>query len=522
VIDIQKDIAIINESDDALPQQIGILPLLSPGNSRFGVAVNLTWVRELHYLAYYGEPLQKWGEKYRVETQQDIENLSIWPVVEMVSPDEGILKTLFSRCQHEFWPYREVQKVSQRDLRSGLQFEDGVVTTIMQYPEIVALIDGTTFRFPEAYFIGDIEPIASGEMIHRDPDWFRTFDGLPTKWRGVRCELCGSHNARVQHIVGPSRIVRCQQCGLEYDNPQATVVVTALDKYASDLRDKRKSAKSIVRSEQSADILVKGLISIDATLLQQPLLEIGCASGELLHVLRDKYNWPDDYIWGVDLSKRAVEIAHVRYDLKNVFNTVITNTNFLGQKFRVVVLFNTIEHLPNPRVVLTQIHQLLEDNGCVLIGTIPNVGSLASMLLSEGFIAKNFPDGQHHYHFTPETLTRLCAEAGFEVIRLDGETREPVLGKVKETAIWLSYNCGVPLSLCQNEKEMLRELKGLICEMQAKLAKERSSQYRFSVEDDDFRNAENLIKFWRREIWQSPYTSDEFDIWLRKTATTQS
>ena len=225
-------------------------------------------------------------------------------------------------------------------------------------------------------------------------------------------------------------------------------------------------------------------------------------------------------MWGLDLSRRAVETAKTNFGLKNVFDQDIKNLHFNDQKFSVVVLFNTVEHLPDPRVILAEIYRILKDDGCVLIGSVPNAGSIASQLFPEGFIAKNFPDGQHHYQFTPDTLSRLCIETGFEVTRLDGETREPVLDKPKETAIWLSYSCGVPLSKSQNEKIMLRELNERVSTWHRNIELKQDRKHQFSIKEDDFLTVETLIDFWRREIWRSPYLSDEFDIWLKKSSMT--
>jgi len=515
VVDVRKDVTVLDCPGGIVPQHIAIIPLASPGNGTLGVAVDLTWIREMHYLVYYGKPLTEWRQKYgaaqHVETQRDVEALAIWPIVELARlKGERVRSGLVGRS-NETPQDNETPRVSLRALRRGLQFEEGVETTILQYPELVALIDGVVFRFPEAYFIGDMDIIAQGGMVNRNPDWFRTFDGLPTRWLGQHCVLCGGNDAVVRHIIGPSRIVRCQACGLEYDNPQAVIAPTALNKYASDLSDQRKSAKSLVRAEQSAAILINGLTTLAPPLCKEPLLDIGCASGEILYVLREKYGWPNDCLWGVEPSSRSRAIARTQYGLN-----VSGDLAFPHGSFGTVSIVNTIEHLPNPRAVLARVYQLLAPGGRLLIGTVPNVGSLASFAFPEGFIAKNFPDGQHHYQFTPDTLAKLCIEEGFEVIRLDGETRESVLDKVKETAIWLGYSYGLPLHVCRDEEYLLYALKDLINRVRQTLVEQQGAAYHFLVRDSDFESVDAVIQFWRREIWRSPYLSDEFDLWLRK------
>jgi SAM-dependent methyltransferase len=515
-LDTRSATRVVDLPSAAEPQQIAVLPLSKPGDGSLGVAVDLTWIRQFHYCLFRGESLDDWRAKYaaakKVKVQADIEALTIWPVVALdcFEPSAVLSGGARGLCRDP------LPQVALKDLRAGLKFDPGAPTTMLQFPELLALIDGVPFRFPEAYFIGNMETLTAGGTLNRNPDWFRTFDGLPTAWEGRCCEQCGSSMVSARHIIGPSRLVRCSECGLEYDQPQALFQAAALDKYASDVHDQRKSAKAIVRAEQSAQILVNGLRAVAPDLIRRPLLDIGCASGELLYVLREKYGWANEALFGVERSRRSVEIATRKYGL-NAQAIEPVHACFPEGSLSVVTIVNTIEHLPNPRAVLAHARRRLAPGGCLLIATVPNVSCFNSFCFPEGFIAKNFPDGQHHFQFTPATLSRLCTTEGFQIARMNGETRESVLGKVRETAIWLAYSCGVPLPVCSDEKEMLREFKAIVTKKQCEIVEQQGPDYRFTVRDGDFDSPDALIAFWRREIWPSPYLSDEFDLWCRKT-----
>jgi 2-polyprenyl-3-methyl-5-hydroxy-6-metoxy-1,4-benzoquinol methylase len=281
------------------------------------------------------------------------------------------------------------------------------------------------------------------------------------------------------------------------------------------VHDQRKSAKAIVRAEQSAQILLRGLKTIAPELVGQPLLDVGCASGELLYVLQKKHHWCNNALWGIEPSQRSVEIAANRYGL-HVTSLDPAEARFADGQFSIISIVNTVEHLKDPRSMLAWLHRLLAPNGCVLIATIPNVNCFDSFCFPEGFIAKNFPDGQHHFQFTPTTLSKLCAAEGFKTIRLDGETRESVDGRITETAIWLAYNCGVPLDTCSDLRRMLREFKAIVAQKHKDIVRQQGSEYQFRWWDGDFSSPESVVAFWRREIWPSPYLSDEFDLWIRK------
>ncbi len=518
-VDSQAEFVEIECGGEGSRQLLITIPLVAPADFS-GVVVNLTQVREFHYRRYRGEALEEWRLRYpnarRIETQRDLERLRIWPLFKNEHPGREIVETLAHGCQEVSAEYDHAEKVALSDLRAGLRFEEGAETTILKYPEIIALIDGSPFRFPEAYFIGDMEAVACGELPSRNADWFRGFDGLPERWNGCVCEICGHDRSDVQHVIGPSRIVRCRDCGLEYDNPRAVVPKCALDKYASPVRDARKSAKSLVRAEQNAAILVEGLRAIEPDLVGKPLLDIGCASGETLYVLRERYGWSNGSLWGVDPSPLAAEIAQKTYGLNICCIAIEEGDSFAERSFRIVTFFNTIEHITKPAAVLGRMQRLLAPGGYVLLATVPSVASVASLAFPEGFIAKNFPDGQHRYQYTPETLSRLCRRAGFDIVRLDGDTRDTVMGMVRETALWLAQSCGVPLTICRHEEEMLRDLKERIQRLQARLKRQRGTEHGFSCTDADFESVEALVAFWQREIWSSPFVSDEFDIWLKK------
>ncbi len=506
-----------NESEPSSYRQIALIPLHTPETESLGVAVDLTWVRSIFYHEYWSDkaPAGKHTQENTLTLAKPADaRKRLWPLVPLKTADLPFFEALFGRDAATQPENSTIGHVSLAEL--GLRFDDGVKTTVMQFPELVALIDGTVFRFPETYFIGDMAAVAANLPLNYNPDWFRTFNGLPTAWVGCCCELCGSRNEYVRHIIGPSRIVCCQECGLEYDNPRAIITKPSLDKYASVISDQRNSAKSMVRAQQGAEIVISGLNAIAPHLFGKPLLDLGCASGELLRVLRDDHHWPNKYLCGVEPSALAADVANSAHGVKVIAGELL-DAHLESGSFSVIVIMNTIEHIANPSRILAEVKRLLAPGGCVLIGTVPNAGCLAARSFPGGFIAKNFPDGHHHFHYTPDTLSQLCINCGLKPIRLDGETRESVLGKIKETAIWLSYSCGVPLSQCSNEAPMLAQMKRTLQDIQEKILEPLGTHYRFILRDKNFIDLPSLVRFWQQEIWPSPYLSDEFDLWLTST-----
>jgi len=178
----------------------------------------------------------------------------------------------------------------------------GTHTKLMCFPEKVALADGVPYRIPEAYFIGDFDALFRGEDIQGTRPQHVPDAYAPAGWVWVACPVCGGEDSAVQHVIGPSRIVRCRECGLEFDNPQAVIPPGALDKFASDIHDTRSSAGSALRAEQNGDILMRGLRTLRPELVGTNLIEIGSASGEFLNTLATRCAWPRDRLLGIEPS----------------------------------------------------------------------------------------------------------------------------------------------------------------------------------------------------------------------------
>lgn len=76
----------------------------------------------------------------------------------------------------------------------------------------------------------------------------------------------------------------------------------------------------------------------------------------------------------------------------------------------VITLFHVLEHLPDPRVVLAQIHRKLRP-GALLVVEVPNWGSHMRRLRG---LRWQFVLDHHVNHFTSASLTSLVEKSGFQ------------------------------------------------------------------------------------------------------------
>ena len=105
---------------------------------------------------------------------------------------------------------------------------------------------------------------------------------------------------------------------------------------------------------------------------------IGSGNGELIHLMRERFNaktFACDYVDGLmRLSDQAVDVI----DLDK------QPLPYADESFDLITITEIIEHVQNFRAVLKEIHRCLKPGGGVVI-TTPNILNLTSRLRYMGF-----------------------------------------------------------------------------------------------------------------------------------------
>lgn len=246
----------------------------------------------------------------------------------------------------------------------------------------------------------------------------------------TKCNLCGSQYYRViysfkgltskaayqltykitedEENTLPLRIVRCLRCGLVYVNPH-------LDKRKI-YEGYRNMEDDVYVSEEegrriSARIILKKISKYKRA---GKILDIGCATGFLLDEAK-KQGWQP---YGVELSKWAADFAREKYNL-SVSEGLLKDAKFPYNFFDVIVMMDSIEHLPDPKKTLEEIRRILKPNGILCIST-PNIESFLTKILQ----AKWWGIKQSHlYYFSKKTLTNMLDAAGFKVMKCASHAR---------------------------------------------------------------------------------------------------
>jgi len=237
----------------------------------------------------------------------------------------------------------------------------------------------------------------------------------------VPCNFCGSATTTpfavvidllLERLNVKTTLVRCQQCGLVYQNPRPTLAEMGehyppqYDSYADQTVQSKRNwllQKAVQHGTNKRCRFV--------TNHKRPgkLLDIGCAMGGFLLGMRDQGAWT---LAGVEVNKAVAAAAKERHGL-DVFAGTLEEANFPTASFDVVTLWDVFEHLHDPLHTLTEIHRILRPDGIVVI-RVPNLASWDAQLFGATWAGLDSP--RHLYLFTPTTLTAFLNKAGFGVI----------------------------------------------------------------------------------------------------------
>jgi 2-polyprenyl-3-methyl-5-hydroxy-6-metoxy-1,4-benzoquinol methylase len=231
---------------------------------------------------------------------------------------------------------------------------------------------------------------------------------LSQRWSHVvDCPSCVSSSHTVLFVKRGYPIVRCNECGLVFSNPQVDESVV-LDEYreggANDLWvDVLTSPRQLELDREKFGEILNELEPYRGA---GRLLDVGTSIGLFLRLALDR-GWSGE---GIEFSRRA--LAYARDELAlDVDDAPIEE---LEGQYDVVTVLSVLEHVNQPREFLRHIARLLKPGGATYL-IVPNVDSLACRVLHEQ--AATFDGRNHLVYFSPRTLREVLERERFEVVR---------------------------------------------------------------------------------------------------------
>jgi len=244
-----------------------------------------------------------------------------------------------------------------------------------------------------------------------------TADALAGAAAIQHCQLCGSERRTLKFRDGPFSVFTCSDCGLVYVSPrlQGQALLDIYDEgywkstnpKVRGYADYASESALYLKTFQKRMALVRRWLPAKAR-----VLDVGCAAGYFLRVLQGLGH----DVHGVELSTAIAKeaIAALGEDRIHIgtLDDAVAAMDYKPASFDLVTLWDVIEHVPQPQMVLRRLRELVKPSGHLLLET-QNVASRWARLLGRRW--HHYKHHEHLYHFTPATIRRLLDDCGFAV-----------------------------------------------------------------------------------------------------------
>ncbi len=269
------------------------------------------------------------------------------------------------------------------------------------------------------------------------------------------CIFCGNKEFKHFDTLEGWNIVICKKCGYIFTNPRPKKDILPLfyqNDYFKDARFKGKfynNDGSVKKDKIEQTSIVR---SVEKWFSKRgKLLEIGAANGDFVSEMNSR-GWCST---GIEISKDAVAIAKEKHSI-NLFNGTLEEFN-CNEKFDVICMFQTLEHVENPNFVLNKACELLALNGILLI-EVPNINSF-DLKISKTRKKQLYDLPVHLSHFSPRFLKKQLQLNGFKIIEIDRYYPDFIVRLFNRTKTNIKHNISTEneVSLNAHNNDLLRD-----------------------------------------------------------------
>ncbi len=241
--------------------------------------------------------------------------------------------------------------------------------------------------------------------------------------RDIPCDTCGRASFSPVLKKKSSRdeeftVVKCRNCGLVQVNPQPDFADVA--KYYSNEYFTQRTDRGYdnyysdkIRSEIER-VFQLNLRDLKFNEWEEKLpekgrtIDIGCAAGYFVKFMEGK-GWNSE---GIEIAEGPVKFGREALGLTIHQEDFLSWDENFENKFDLVTLWASIEHLHRPRNTVEKIYRHLKPGGRMILSTC-RYGTLAK-LKGAGWRFLNVPE--HLYYYSLEGLRKLSENAGFKYV----------------------------------------------------------------------------------------------------------
>ena len=224
------------------------------------------------------------------------------------------------------------------------------------------------------------------------------------------CPVCNS--ARIYYLFSTAdcRVVRCDDCGLVFLNPQPSEAELARI-YGTDYflgGDTESGRQAVSEIKQATARLYLAEIRRYSGLQGGRLLEVGCGDGDFL-VAAEADGWQ---VTGIESSPAASEKTRGRLKNGVVHCGELPQAGLGTEKFDLGVVADVIGNVRDPLSFLREIHRLLKPGGTLFIAT-PDIDSWSARFMRQNWMEFK---SEHLTYFGRQTLQTALTKSGFREV----------------------------------------------------------------------------------------------------------
>ncbi len=271
---------------------------------------------------------------------------------------------------------------------------------------------------------------------------------------------------------GAHTLVRCASCELVYVTPRRAAAELIREVY-----DASYWASPAARERGYSDYAADEELYLRtfrrrfdglAQLLPRSgkALEVGCAAGFSMQVLSER----GFEVFGIEPSAAIRALAQQRFGKDRIHAGTLDDAPFAAGSFDLIVMWDVLEHLPDPLCALRKARELLTPSGRLVLET-QNVEAFAARMLGKRWT--HFKHDEHLVHFSPATLRKALELSGFELVSLSsrgaGKLVSPrfIAERARRVAPWLAW-CFAPLARLPIDGVYVNPLDEMIAVARAK------------------------------------------------------
>ena len=218
---------------------------------------------------------------------------------------------------------------------------------------------------------------------------------MATDFKSVSCTVCQGRAHQLLFQIPPRIIIKCKDCGHEF-------VYSFVSKPEFSFLPWEEDSP-----ETKIDLHYLEKIFSKYNVVKGKLLDLGCGYGRLEKGLIES-GWDQENLYLMEVSESCIDVVKKKYPSAHFILGDGEKDIGFDDYFECILMVELLEHVVNPRTVMTNVLKALKTNGLLIIRALPNNKSFEAYVGKDKWRMRLFE--QHHHFFNPDTFSIFVKE----------------------------------------------------------------------------------------------------------------